>query len=430
MFKINRHKSFLFSGRGLRIFLFFVFSVCIISIQAPSQTSAEQVIRPIAGEKLESGKPYEIKYANIRGASVNINWSGGGISGKIATAVNNTGTFSWNVDCTLKGKSFVIWVASATSDSRVRSNPFEIIDPKQVVAPSPGENVRGGSRFVIKWTGFNCGYVQIDLTQKSKSGVSHLTVSTRNTGAYYWQVPGNLQGSDFQLWVRDTSRLSCSAVSDCFSINPAKPGLPVFKAQKEVTPNVTMSAGSKRVKLLLKPKGGETLKAGSAYEIKWTGLLGGPNVRIILIENNQFSANLALNAENNGSFIWNIGPVEHGANYQIKVTGYRNNTGDFVISRPFAIVLPAKVTKPSSYFTLHPGKKFFINWQNFTSPTLIIELWQGGALKETLTRSAPNSKTYEWLVASHYIGYGFKIKIKSTVNPDEFAFSEDFKILN
>jgi len=404
-----------------------------------SQSDAPKVISPTIGDKLESGRPYKIEWANISGPKVNINLIGKGISRKIARDVKNTGSFLWDVSCSLKGKGFIIWVMSTTANSRARCDNFEIVNNRQVIAPKRGDNVKSGSKFTIKWTGLNCKNVRITLSQKYKNSTAHLTFSTRNKGSFIWEVPRNYKGADFQLFVRDVSKQSCVAISDYFYINPftIKKSLKTListetrtsKGQNTLTQESTQTTYTKRFKLLLKPRGNEILKAGTPYEIKWTGLLGGPNVRVILIENKRFQANLALGAKNTGSFIWNIGPNRQGSNYQIRVTGYPKNTKDYVISEPFTIILPPRVTKPNRYFTVRSGKKFMINWRNFTSKTLIIELWQGKSFKQTITRFAPNTNNYEWHVSSNYNGYGFKIKIKSSSKSGEVAFSESFKIL-
>lgn len=442
MFKKNINKLLLLKNKSFHIFLLSAFLICVISLPLFSQSAAPKVISPTGGDKLESGRPYKIEWANIRGSKVNINLIGrGGISSKIARDVKNTGSFLWNVSCSLKGEGFIIWVMSTTANSRARCDNFEIVNPRQIIAPKKGDNVKSGSKFTIKWTGFDCKnvWITLSLSQKYKNRTAHLTFSTRNKGSFIWEVPRNYKGADFQLFVRDVFKQSCVAISDYFYINPftVKKSLKtlistktyISKEQKTLTQKATLSTTTKRAKLLMRPRGKEILKAGSPYEIKWTGLLGGPNVRIILIKNKKFQANLALDAKNTGSFIWNIGPNEQGSNYQIRVTGYPKNTKDYVISQPFTIILPARVTKPNRYFTVRSGEKFMINWRNFTSKTLIIELWQGKSFKQTITRSAPNTNNYEWPVASHYNGYGFKIKIKSSTKSDEVAFSESFKIL-
>jgi len=430
MGKIKIFKSVCFRSKGLRCFLLLVFFSFGISIALVAQSSDPLVLRPSAGEELQSGGKFKIEWMNIRGSQVNISLIGHGmVARKIATQVANNGAYTWNISCSLKGKDFVIWVMSTGTDSRARSSVFDIVDPRRVIAPTTGAKITTGVTYAVKWQGIYGKNVRITLTRKNTNMTSHLALSTFNTGTYRWQVPSNLKGDDFQLWIRDVSQQACVASSGYFSIQPST-GLGPFalQSQKKVTPQVGLTVGAQMAKLMLRPKGNEMLKAGSAYEIKWTGLQGGPDLRIILIKDNQFHSNLALGAKNTGSFTWNIGPVEHGQNYQIKVTGYPQNTGDFVTSQPFVIVLPPLVTKPGSYFTVNPGKKFFINWRNFTSNKLDIELWQNGTLKETIAHSAPNSKTYEWLVADHYQGYGFQIKIKSSTISEEFAFSEPFKI--
>jgi hypothetical protein len=75
------------------------------------------------------------------------------------------------------------------------------------------------------------------------------------------------------------------------------------------------------------PNGGEAWTAGQDYEISWGGSPG-TNVRIELLENGVWCADVAASTPNDGTFIWTAAQCAGATGYSIRIVDLDYNCED------------------------------------------------------------------------------------------------------
>ncbi len=170
---------------------------------------------------------------------------------------------------------------------------------------------------------------------------------------------------------------------------------------------------------------------GREYSIAWTS-----NdidvVDIDLYQGTNFVADIADGQPvNGGTYPWDIPiTVEPGTGYSIKIS-YTDYPEVYKISDSFEILDNAviNVTAPANSETLAKGTAYTIKWTDNIEENVTIELWQNGALIETIVSDIPSNGTYSWTPSSVLsTGTNYVIYIKSTIDPLIFGVSGVFSI--
>ena len=183
----------------------------------------------------------------------------------------------------------------------------------KVIQPNGGESLTAGTSYKIKWSyeGISSGYIKIELY---KNGVLNRTITTSatiTTGEYNWSIPTTqVSGSDYKIRVTYTSNTSVYDESDNYFTIVGPPPPRVW---------------------VIQPNGGESLTAGSSYEIQWgyEGISSG-YVKIDLYKGGVLNRTITTSATiTTGEYNWSIPTTQvSGSDYKIRVT-YTSNTTVF-----------------------------------------------------------------------------------------------------
>ncbi|MEK7193738.1 MAG: Ser-Thr-rich GPI-anchored membrane family protein [Patescibacteria group bacterium] len=216
----------------------------------------------------------------------------------------------------------------------------------RVVSPNGGEVFQKGYSYMVKWstvvvtpvsfvlykggTLFGAGNVGL-LENQTEYGVSPYK--------FTWTVPETLpDGSDYQICAYD-ARHAQGVVQDCsnkyFSIGSSS-----------VPPSIVW---------VISPNGGETLRVGTTYQIRWNGSGYPASAKVVIgFDTTPRSVTEIANVTNSGSYNFTVPPTLNGVNlaggsYTILVSILNSSTGNYDSDRsdaPFSII-SATATTPS-----------------------------------------------------------------------------------
>lgn len=311
-----------------------------------------------------------------------------------------------------------------------------------VLTPNGGETLRNGDFYAIQWrfndgiSDSNTSYNTIIELLDNFNVVSTIssTTSRDDLNTYSWLIPNNFNGSNFRVRVRinDNRITQFSDDSDNpFSINSSNSGGATLRVQN--------------------PNGGETLRSGDSYLIRWSfddGISGSSSsyrTRITLLDSNSealiINSNALSSDGSNNSYNWFVPNGYNGSNFRIRIqtdsspfvsdqsdsTFTINNQGN---NNGSAFV---RVTSPNGGEFLTSNNSYQIQWQfndgqsgNTNSYRTRIALLNNSS--ETLTISSnvssrDGNNTFNWTVPSGYSGNNFKIRVE--VNDTGIPFLSD-----
>lgn len=194
---------------------------------------------------------------------------------------------------------------------------------------------------------------------------------------------------------------------------------------------------------VVSPNGGESLSAGSPYNISWsfTPTTTAQDIFTIdLLVNNTFYLQIATNISSN-TFAWNIPTNLADRNdYRVRVSRIGNTANNDISDAPFSIRGGRSITiaaLTNSVFVR--GATVPINWTylfNFINPLLPandnvrIDLFLNGSLAQNIVPFiAANTGTSSWIVpAMQAIGNNYQIRITSLTDANIVANSSIFAI--
>jgi hypothetical protein len=253
----------------------------------------------------------------VVGSTQTITWSSEGVAGQVNIFISRNGGSTWTSLMTNRtnngSKSWVV-TGPATAQARIKvvsvSNRgvygfseanFSIVQSITVNTPNGGENWAVGSSKMIAWaTEGITGRVNILLSRNNGSTWTTLFSNTPNDGNQAWTVTGPASA---QAKIKITS-VSTSGV---FDVSNA-----VFNIVQSIT--------------VISPNGGETMVAGSTWNISWTstGITG--KVNIFISRNNGLGwTPLVLNTLNDGAQNWVVtGPSTVQA--KVKIASVSSST--------------------------------------------------------------------------------------------------------
>jgi Viral BACON domain len=258
-----------------------------------------------------------------------------------------------------------------------------------VTAPNGGENWSVNSSHLIKWiTPNNVDNVKIQVSTNNRSTWSTVINSTPNDGQYSWSIP-NTQSSQCFIKISDTTNSSLFDESDAaFSITP-----PVASASIRV----------------VSPNGGESLEAGTTYNITWTssGSVGKVNIGYS-IDNGSSWSTIAFSVSNSGSYNWTI-PNATSSQCLVQVSSTGNSSLNDVSNNVFTIAepnIPPEMVLSRTSFNFGADTGGTVT----TPQTILVSNGGGGNLNWSASSNA------NWINVSPSSGAGSSV-VTISVNP-------------
>lgn len=254
--------------------------------QITSNNTSIKVISPQGGELLVKGTNYKILWEKTDAPTVNIileDWFPvckgflcpdfpAPSSYNIALNVKNTGVFEWKVGKDIDNREipngyYYINIVDSSGKWGVSDDWVNIIDPQTasssiiLISPFEKEYWKVGKTYEIKWISIldSSKKVRIGLYDVYKKKEFTIASSVPNTGSYLWTIPEYINNepllhtfeSDFEIraYIED---------GDPKRINKSVRTFRIFAGEDRI-PSVTV----------VSPNGGEILKEGQYYPIKW-----------------------------------------------------------------------------------------------------------------------------------------------------------------
>ncbi len=262
-------------------------------------TAAITVTTPNGGEFYLQGSVVPIAWnsTDAVGDSVKILARGAGQTFTVTPSTNNDGGFNWTIPAAqLSAADYTIEVSSvaypAVLDSSNATFSITAASSITVTTPNGGESYVQGALLPITWNTTGSAGDSVKILARGAGQTFTVTPSTNNDGGFNWPIPAALfPGTDYTIEVSSIDTPTVLDQSDAsFTI---------------ATPLTSDSL------TLLSPNGGETIRRGTTYEIRWnaTGNVG-TTIKIV-IRRGTYSSTLAGGTPNDGSYNWNI-PATYG----------------------------------------------------------------------------------------------------------------------
>jgi len=268
-----------------------------------------RVTSPNGGESWEVGSTHAVTWTGSGGISdvaIDYSMDNGNTWTTIISSAGNDGSYDWTLPVKVSDRCLVRVTANDgggdPNPSDVSDSEFSIVLPSsptiRVIAPNGGEQAVIGTVYEIKWfaTGTRAE-VRIEYSVNGGGAWTEITGATENDGNYDWLVPD------------EPSETCLVRVSDT-SGQPVDIGDAVFSIVSPQTGDLTV----------LTPNGGETLEAGTEYNISWT-VSGINNVTI------EFSSSsgaawdfIATVPADNGNYNWTV-PGTPSTGCLIRISG-------------------------------------------------------------------------------------------------------------
>ena len=357
----------------------------------PRPAPAITVTYPNGGETLYSGSNQEITWTGSD-AILNVNiaysidngvtWTG------IISSTPNNGSYEWTVP---ENPSDMCLIRVSDTDGEpadISNTVFSIELPSSITVTSPngGETLYAGSEHEITWASTGTvGNVTIEYSINSGNSWLKIVNSTVNDGSYNWIVPGNPSDHCLVRIRESEGDTKPWDVSDAeFSID----------------------ASSYTSITVISPNGGETLYAGSTFEMTWTstGIIN--DVKIEYSTGGETSwIEIAASTPNDGSYTWSI-PDTPSSDCLVRISETEGgpspvsdeSDAEFEISTETEPTIT--VTSPNGGETLYQGSTFEVTWTSTGSiENVSIEYSMDGGLYWTyIVISTVNNGSYNWVV--------------------------------
>lgn len=361
-----------------------------ISCVAPG-TQAINLNSPNGGESWIGNTNHTINWTSQNVALVNLEYSiDSGLTWQnIASNLNNTGSFNWQVPLPASTHCFVKVVAANNVNVFDASNAqFEIqYVPIYVDLSSPNTALTFliGTTQQITWQSMFVSNVNIEYS--IDAGVNWINIVSNNISSdgynsYNWTVP-NTPSNLCLIRISDASN---STVSDASQ-----------SAFYIVAPYLEM----------VQPNGGEVLAGGTYFTINWTGYINSNYVNLAYSTNNGGAWNtIATNLYHyngyNNSYNWFIANV-NSANCRIRVSQVANPTINDESNNTFTINANTSnitIVQPNGGEILSGGATYAVQWNSsFTSGNYTVKFSNNNGVSWTnLASNISNNGYFNWLV--------------------------------
>jgi hypothetical protein len=366
-------------------------SDAVFSIVFPSTLT---ITSPNGGETWEAGTFQDITWTStgtVGNVKIEYSTDNGTSWTEIVKSTANNGIYHWMVPDTPSDNSLVRISESDIDDgpSDVCDSVFSITPPSSpaifITSPNGGEELTAGSVHEITWTSVGTvGDLKIEYSIDNGTSWTDIIAATENDGGYEWTVPDDPSGNCL-------IRASEAVDGDPLDVSDALFSIVSISSTLTVT----------------SPNGGESLTAGSTYDITWTSTGTIDNVIIEYSTDSGISwTTIVTSTANNGSFNWTV-PDTPSDNCLLQISEndedrYPSDVSDlefFIVSSSSATLT---VTSPNGGEGLVIGSIHEITWTSTgTIDNVRIEYsTDNGESWKNIVTSATNDGSYEWIIPS------------------------------
>jgi predicted methyltransferase len=357
---------------------------------------------PNGGNTLSAGNNYNITWSATNVANVNLELStnGGSSWNSIVTNISaTTGSYNWSVPATPTTTARVRVSSATNSAVNDASDANFTIDQSpfvQLLTPNGGNNIGAGSTYYITWTSANVTNVNLELSLNGGTNWTSIVTSLpAGSGVYAWSVPASAS-TTARVRISSTSNASINDMSDAnFTIDQ--------------TPFVQLTS----------PNGGNTIAAGSIFNITWTyGNVSNVNLELSLNGGSSWSSIVSNLPAGSGSYSWTV-PASASATAKVRISNSANTSINDISDADFTIeVAPfVQLTNPNGGNTIGGGSSYNITWTSSNVANVNLELSvNGGANWTSIASSLPAATgTYAWTVPSSSTSTA-KVRISNSAN--------------
>ncbi|MFA6419139.1 MAG: hypothetical protein WCW67_08425, partial [Candidatus Margulisiibacteriota bacterium] len=329
----------------------------VIDATSPEVT----IISPQSGEVVSSGASYDLRWVateecGFKANPITLYYSldTGETWTQIASQEPNDGVYSWPVPATLESTSGRVRV---TAENRVgligaamTGNIFfgyvDNIPPLVTVeAPASGEVYRGGSVQTISFEATDVAGIgpnSLKIWYSIDSGLTYPNLITSDAAVvspFSWTTPADLSTTEVRVKV---------TVSDNSLYHNLGTGESGVFAIDSGTPEVS----------IINPNGGETLSAGTTYEITWAatdevGFGAGPITLRYSLDTGESWTLIASQEPNDSSYIWTVPSVNSaGSRVSVEAVDQVGYVGTAMSADDFTITYSAPVSPEVDHITL------------------------------------------------------------------------------
>jgi len=275
-----------------------------------------------------------------------------------------------------------------------------------VTSPAGGATVTTATTLAIAWTYNITDNVKIEL-YKGTTLLRTIDNATACDGSYEWIVDKTLlDGTDY------TIRLTSVANTNVYDDSPA---FTIVQA-----PYINLTA----------PTELSNWTSETQQTITWTTNIN-HSIKIELWRGTQLAETLVADAQNNGTFTWNIPLLLTTAtNYKIRVTSLTNNN---IVGESALFTITQKpyiaITAPLATNQWIVGSSQNITWTDNITENVKIELLKAGNVQQTIEVTTASDGTHTWLVPTNLTkASDYQIRITSTADASINAASQMFSI--
>ncbi|MCX7735523.1 MAG: T9SS type A sorting domain-containing protein [Candidatus Kapabacteria bacterium] len=272
-----------------------------------------KVLSPNGGEVWKVGDKNKIEWASSNIEKIKIEYSTNGGTNWIVIKENvnaSDANFDWTVPET-PSKNCLVKISHQTYSAQFDQSdaPFEIYKPQPpkiiLVQPNGGERWRVGDSHKIQWNATNADKVKIEYS--TNSGVNWILIKENvnaDDSGIDWTIPET--PSTYCL-----VKVSHQTNPDIFDESDN-----LFEIYQSSTPQLT----------IIQPNGGETIKAGSSYQIRWSFSGDNQKIKIYFTSDNgenwtEISTELDATIQ---SYIWSVPDIKSD-NCRIRIKDTQTN---------------------------------------------------------------------------------------------------------
>ena len=378
-------------------------------LEQPSIT----VLSPASGEQLLAGSTKDILWnsVNIANVKIELTTNNGASWSPIVASTPSNGRFAWTVPtdppvnsslCKIRISN----VANSGIPSAMTAGNFTInqVAPGiTITAPNGGESWDAGSAQVIKWNSLGVTNVKIEYTTNNGVAWTQIAASVSSNGFYSWNPIPNTPSTNCKIKISDVDNKYTDQSDAFFTIAPE--------------PAISVTA----------PIGGETLKTGSEFQIKWTSV----NVARIKID---YTVNggadwktIVSDTTSSGVYNWTV-PNENTAQARVRVSKvglgvpFGISPANFTISNQ--VVKQLAILAPNGGESWSAGTAQQIKWSGSGVTSVKIEYSSDNGINwNTINSSTPSTGSYSWDPVPNINSTQCLVRISDAVNGTPSAVS-------
>ncbi len=332
-------------------------------------------------------------------------YQGTSLKGTISASAPNNGSFTWIVPGTQATGNYTVRVVWLSKPAVLgESAAFTVVATAGPIAVTrPAAPVAQGAVKTITWSGIPLtGNVKILLYQGT-SLKGTISVSAPNNGSFTWAVPVLQAPGSYTVRVVWLSKPAVLGDSAAFT--------------------VVATAGPIVVAPLVAPA------QGAVKTITWSGIPLTGNVKILLYQGTSLKGTISASAPNNGSFTWIVPATQIPGDYTVRVVwlskpSVLGDSAQFTVKATTGPIAVAPLEAPVAQ-----GAVKTITWSGIPQTGNVkILLYQGVSLKGTISASAPNNRSFTWIVPGTQIPGDYTVRVVWLSKPSVLGNSALFTV--